>query len=205
MSRRTVRLIATATLAVAATVAGGPATAAAAEPTRAQSCLACHAPALAGAGAVPAPLLAGQQEEYLVKQLRNFRDGERVQPASLRASHDVASGPLRALAAYFAAQPPLSSTSREPADDSGRRLYLQGDTRRNVPACAGCHGAQPQDVASPTTPLLHGQPAPYLAHQLRQWRARLRDNSVDGLMNSVVERLSDADIEAVAGFLAAAR
>jgi cytochrome c553 len=183
---------------------GSPAVALADAPPGAAACLTCHAPGPASAGVMAAPLLAGQQEEYLVKQLRNFRDGERGLAPALRADHDVASGPLRALAAHFAAQPPVSA-GPELADDAGRQLYLNGDARRNVPACAGCHGARPQDVASPTTPILHGQPAPYLAYQLRQWRAGLRDNSVDGLMNRVVERLDDADIGAVSGFLAGAR
>jgi cytochrome c553 len=80
-----------------------------------------------------------------------------------------------------------------------RRRHLEGDARRNVPACAGCHGARSEDAAAPTTPILHGQPAPYLAHQ---WRSGLRDNSVDGLMNKVVEPLTDTDIEAVVAFLA---
>lgn len=179
----------------------GPATAQSAAGA-ARACLACHGAAAPDAGGVPAPFLAGQQEEYLVKQLRNFRDGERALELSLRKAHELPSSQLRLLGAYFAAQP------AEPAGGSGghagRRLYLEGDVRRNVPACAGCHGVRAGDASAPTTPILHGQPAPYLAHQLRQWRSGLRDNSVDGLMNKVVEPLSDRDIEAVAAFLAGA-
>ncbi|WP_298231796.1 c-type cytochrome, partial [uncultured Azohydromonas sp.] len=168
----------------------------------ARACLACHAAAALGAGGVPVPFLAGQQEEYLVKQLRNFRDGERALEPSLRKAHELPSSQLRLLAAYFAARP--AELAGGPGGDAGRRLYLDGDARRNVPACAGCHGARPEDATAPTTPILHGQPAPYLAHQLRLWRSGLRDNSVDGLMNKVVEPLSDTDIEAVAAFLASA-
>jgi cytochrome c553 len=199
------RWLAWAVLPLAVMGVGDPAVALADVPPGAQACLACHAPGLAstGAGAVPVPLLGGQQEEYLVKQLRNFRDGERGLAPWLRSGHDLAAGPLRALATYFAAQPPAPAPTKA-LDAPGRRLYLQGDAQRNVPACAGCHGTQPQDIAGPATPILHGQPAAYLAHQLRLWRGKQRDNSVDGLMNLVVERVGDADIDAVANFLAGA-
>jgi cytochrome c553 len=131
------RWLAWAVLPLAVMGVGDPAVALADVPPGAQACLACHAPGLAstGAGAVPVPLLGGQQEEYLVKQLRNFRDGERGLAPSLRSGHELAAGPLRALAAYFAAQQP-APTPTKALDAPGRRLYLQGDAQRNVPACA---------------------------------------------------------------------
>lgn len=173
-------------------------------PAGARACLGCHAVAAAAPTieAAPVPLLAGQQEEYLVKQLRNFRDGERALAPALRPGHALDAASLRALAAWFAAQPPPERAGA--GSTQGRRLYLEGDARRNVPACAGCHGEQPKDVAGAATPVLHGQAAAYLAQQLRLWRGGQRDNSVDQQMNLVAERLADEDIAALANYLATA-
>ena len=42
-----------------------------------QSCIVCHGDAGQGGVTSGAPALAGQDEAYLIRQLRNFRDGVR--------------------------------------------------------------------------------------------------------------------------------
>jgi cytochrome c553 len=52
-----------------------------------------------------------------------------------------------------------------------------------------------------TAPRIGGQDRPYLEFQLRDWREGVRANSTGGLMNRVARDLTDAEIEALAGFV----
>jgi cytochrome c553 len=65
-----------------------------------------------------------------------------------------------------------------------------------VPPCASCHEAEPVNGAYPR---LRGQYAWYLAQQLRLLQQRRRGGSeFVHLMHTFVDRLADAQIEAVA-------
>lgn len=69
----------------------------------------------------------------------------------------------------------------------------QGDApgRQKARACAVCHGALGVSQA-PDAPHLAGQPASYLARQLRAYRSGERRHE---LMNIIAKSLSDTDIE----------
>ena len=73
--------------------------------------------------------------------------------------------------------------------------------RTQARACAVCHG--PLGVAvAPETPNLTGQPANYLATQLRAYRSGARKHEVMAVM---AKPLTDADIEQLAAWFAAVR
>ena len=64
------------------------------------SCTACHGPA--GISIVPLwPNLAGQKEEYLIKQLKAFRSGERKNPPMLPFVAPLSDEDMEDLAAYY--------------------------------------------------------------------------------------------------------
>src|SRR5262245_14910974 len=72
---------------------------------KAQLCATCH-----GDNGVPAdpktvPVIWGQEQSYLMKQLRDFRNGERSSGIMSPIARDLAEGDLRKIAAYFAAKP----------------------------------------------------------------------------------------------------
>jgi cytochrome c553 len=71
--------------------------------------------------------------------------------------------------------------------------------RAKAQACAVCHGAQGLS-AQPDAPNLAGQPALYLATQLRAYRSGARRHEV---MNVMARPLSDADIADLAAWYAA--
>jgi cytochrome c553 len=75
-----------------------------AKPTRLGMCVACHGEN--GIATVKgAPHLAGQDQEYLVAALGQYRSGER-KAAAMRASAGALSvADIAALAAWYAAQP----------------------------------------------------------------------------------------------------
>ena len=87
----------------ALTFAATPAMAgdAAAGKTKAATCVACHGPA--GVSSNPMwPNLAGQQEMYLAKQIKAFRDGARKDPLMSPMVAALSDADVADLAAYYA-------------------------------------------------------------------------------------------------------
>ena len=77
-------------------------TAALAEAGKAKSatCVACHG--AAGVSTNPMwPNLAGQQEMYLAKQLKDFRDGKRSDPVMAPMAKPLSDEDIANLAAYY--------------------------------------------------------------------------------------------------------
>lgn len=73
---------------------------AAAGKSKAASCAGCHGPA--GVSNNPMwPNLAGQQEGYLVKQMKAFRDGTRADPLMAPMAKPLTDSDIDNLAAYF--------------------------------------------------------------------------------------------------------
>lgn len=115
---------------------------------------------------------------------------------------------IKALADYFSTlHPPftqstvaLSAVQRA----RGQQLVTVGDWRHGVPACSRCHGPDLGGVA-PVIPALAGQSHQYMTATLQHFQ---RLNGRPGyfprvLMSHVSTGLSDADIEAVTGYIAA--
>ncbi|MDB5869228.1 MAG: cytochrome c, class [Polaromonas sp.] len=146
--------------------------------------------------------LAGQSADYLLKQVRDFRSGARKHDQMQIMARSVSDEDVRDIAAYFASQPVMAAPAGErPA--KGQSLYENGDAARGVVACIGCHGAQGKGLAgNPLTPVIGGQEWRYLDKQLRDWRSGERRNSPDGAMSQTTKALTDADIEALANYLA---
>lgn len=75
-------------------------------------CVACH-----GANGVsPAamyPTIAGQQAEYIVHALEQYRSGERQNPFMSGMAAPLSDADIAALAEFFAAQPGLKTTTAE--------------------------------------------------------------------------------------------
>jgi cytochrome c553 len=81
-----------------------PASAADEIEAKVQMCNACH-----GQNGMPTdpktiPIIWGQQQSYLVKQLRDYRNGERDNPIMSPIAKGLANDDLRKIAAYFAAK-----------------------------------------------------------------------------------------------------
>lgn len=72
---------------------------------------------------------------------------------------------------------------------------------RKARACVACHGADGISV-QPNVPHLAGQPALYVAEQLRQFRSGRRPNEV---MAVIAKPLADADIDDLAAWYEAIR
>ncbi|AUT42559.1 c-type cytochrome [Aeromonas sp. ASNIH5] len=68
---------------------------------KAAVCAACHG--VVGKASVPVyPHLAGQQEAYLLKQLKAFKDGSRKEPLMVPFMAPLSEADMENLAAYYA-------------------------------------------------------------------------------------------------------
>lgn len=100
-------------LAVCLAISGWMQSASAADPQYARSlaatCFACHGTDGRSVDGVP-PSLAGQNRDYLLKQLQEFRDGKR--PATIMHQHakGYTNEQLELIAGYFAAVTPGRAT-----------------------------------------------------------------------------------------------
>ena len=128
------------------------------------TCSACHGASGMGQPEGPAPVLAGQHERVLRRQLADYRDGARWDPrmehvARLRAverPQDLAD--LAAFVARLDAALPAAI---------GSGADLAAGARVFVMDCAGCHGATGQGDAARGVPRLAGQHHGYLRRQVQ--------------------------------------
>jgi len=172
-------------------------------------CVACHG---ADGNSMDAanPRLAGQIEEYLYKQLSNFQS---VDGKPARRDNAIMGGMVAALsdedmrnvAAWFASQKLTPAVAQDESKIAlGQRLWRQGDFRKGIPACAGCHG--PAGAGMPAQyPRLAGQFAEYTANQLRAFRVEERGNDPERMMRMIAATLSDVEIQAVSEYAAGLR
>jgi len=158
----------------------------------------------------PQPKLAGQHADYLYKQMREFRMDDDKPPVRENASMNgmiavVPEEDLRAVAEYFASQKlqPAAAKSAESVA-LGQKLWRGGDASRNIPACAGCHGAAGKGIPS-QYPALAGQFPEYIAVQLRAFRDNVRTNDPANMMRDIALRMTEPQIKAVADYAAGLR
>ena len=68
-------------------------------------CAACHG--LKGVSTNPLwPNLAGQKDQYFIKQMKDFRDGKRADPVMAPMAVGLSDADIENLAAFYAALPP---------------------------------------------------------------------------------------------------
>ena len=165
-------------------------------------CGACHT-ADATRGAAANPILKGQHPEYLAKQLQDFKADKRKNPIMKGFASALSEQDMRDVAAFYASKPPSLGTAKNKATvELGQKIYRGGIADRGVPACAGCHGPTGSGVPS-QYPRLRGQHADYTEAQLKAFRANTRQNSPQ--MVGVVWKMNDAEIKAVADYIAGMR
>jgi cytochrome c553 len=165
-----------------------------------QVCAGCHA--VDGNSAVAAnPKLAGLTAEYINKQLNNFKSGERKNPVMGGIVASLSPQDMLNLAAYFSAQQAKPGTSKDQELALvGQKIYRGGVQGAGVPACASCHG--PQGKGIPTQfPRLAGQHSDYIYTQLNDFRIGTRANDAAKMMRSIAQKMTDADMKAVAAYI----
>jgi len=180
---------------IAADLAAGEATAGA-------ICAGCHMPD--GNSVVDMfPKLAGQHAQYLAKQLNDYKSGARQDAtmtgmaATLATEADIAN-----VAAFFASKKSTVATADDSKVALGKAIYRGGNTTSKLPACMGCHGPNGSGNPAAKFPSLAGQHATYTIAQLSAFRDGKRMNDSNKMMQNVANKMTVAEIEAVANYIA---
>ncbi|HEY4264222.1 MAG TPA: c-type cytochrome [Micropepsaceae bacterium] len=158
---------------------------------RMKVCEACH-----GQNGVPKtatiPIITGQQENYLAKQIHDFRSGDRKIEVMAWMADALSESELEPTVANFAKK-------TWPSRSAGAASV---PPPRGVAVCQSCHqqnflgAAQAEGM---TTPRLAGQNYEYLVEAMGRFADGERTNNAD--MVQIMKAISPADREAMARYL----
>jgi cytochrome c553 len=149
------------------------------------------------------PKLAGQYGKYIAKQVRNYQAGIRSHQIMGAVAASISEDELADIGAFFASQPMMKGSGSKD-NPVGKNLFLNGDMSRMTVACVQCHGVNGKGKTPNNSafPVIGGQHKDYLLGQLVNFRLGDRSNSPGGVMNITVQRLSDAELESLAEYIA---
>lgn len=179
------------------------------------ACASCHGDA--GNSMLPAnPNLASQAHDYLYRQLTAFasKDGKPAARGGANGAPSIMTPFASAMTpedmknvAYYLSLQNLdyekaATATSEATMERGQKIWRAGLPERGVPACAGCHSPNGAGVPG-QYPRLSGQFSSYIADQLKLFRSGDRANNE--VMRAIADRMSDADIAAVADYAAGLR
>jgi cytochrome c553 len=160
-------------------------------------CDGCHRKDASGRANASIPRLSGQHASVIIKQIVDIRSGKRRNelmkpfvddPAlSLQTFADIAS--------YLQALPIAGNLGKGLGSDVARGAVLYARD------CVGCHGESGEGNAELFHPKLAAQHYSYLLREMGLIRDGGRGNS-NPAMAALVKTYSQADLEAVAGYLA---
>src|SRR5437773_5046760 len=160
---------------------------------KAQLCAACHGDKGTPADPKTIPVIWGQEQSYLMKQLRDFRNGERNSAIMSPLAKNLAEDDLRKIAAYFAAKTwparrvVSANSAKPPAPPKG------------IAQCQACH--QPNFQGGMPAPRLAGLSHEYLVAAMRAFATEQRTNNLD--MPKFMQMLTERERNAIARYLSA--
>lgn len=167
------------------------------------ACHICHGMKGEGDGDL-APRLAGIERGYLTRQMNFFADGLRRNPQMHWIAKRLSPSEQEQVAGYYAEMAWETVPAPAPAascDNAAARLYHLGDPARGVASCASCHGTAGEGTGR-GNPAIAGQPARYIAAQLRHWREGQRYGDPQGEMLAAARSLHEGEIDALATYSA---
>jgi cytochrome c oxidase subunit 2 len=139
------------------------------------TCAACHGQNGEGNLALNSPALAGQEDWYLLTQLKNYKAGIRgtnpkdiygmqMRPMSMTLADEQAMKDVIAYIKTFKPGP-LEDTVKGGDAAKGKSLYM---------TCAACHGQQAEGMKALNAPKLTVQQDWYLLRQLKYFKEGIR-------------------------------
>ncbi len=149
------------------------------------------------------PKLAGQSEEYIVRQLTNFKSGKRQNPIMLGMATPLSTQDMHDVAAYFASKTPLPGVADQALVERGQTLFRQGNPDHGVPACMACHSIDGRGNPGAMYPQLTSQHAQYVEATLKAWHdgTTWGDDAHSQIMPSIAKKLDADDIAAVSSYI----
>ena len=163
-------------------------------PERTKICGSCHG--ADGVSSTPGvPSLAGQQKVFLENQLVLIREGLRGTEVMQKLMHGVPDKEIVAIAAHYS-----RATPRPAADGkSDPTLVKRAQQLSQKQRCGECH--LPSYQGQNQVPRIAGQREEYLFESMRAFRDKPKPGT-DTIMSAAVYGVPDADLKALAHFLA---
>ncbi len=149
------------------------------------------------------PKLAGQSEQYIVRQLTDFKAGKRQNPIMLGMATPLSTQDMHDVGAYFASKTPLPGVADQALVEKGGTLFRQGDSTRGIPACMACHSIDGRGNPGAMYPQLTSQHAQYIQATLKAWH----DGTTWGvdaqsqIMPAIAKKLDADDISALSSYV----
>lgn len=170
---------------------------------KSNSCIPCHGPT--GNSVNPEwPKIAGQHQNYLVKQIKEIKMGEegpRSIPVMLGTVVELSDQDIADIATFYASEKQTGGQVQSQYLALGRKIYLGGNIETGVPACLACHGPQGMGNSAANYPRVAGQHAAYTELQLDHFRQGNRKNDPSGMMQYIAKKMSDEEIKAVSSYI----
>ena len=156
-----------------------------------QACAQCHGQNGLPTNPKTTPIIWGQQESYLVKQLHDYRSGDLDSPVMSPIAKRLAQEDLRKIAAYFAAKSWPTPQRAAPVSAS--------PPPSGIAQCQPCH--QSNFEGGPPAPRLAGLSFDYLNAAMLSFANGKRTNNGD--MPKFMQALTDSERTALARYLSA--
>lgn len=147
------------------------------------------------------PVLAGQGEGYLVKQLADFKSGARKEEHMSSMVEAISLSDIPHIAAYFSKQKRKVTNSEKKEFITGQLIYNQGIPSKDVTACSDCHGKDAMGNTLLKFPALAGQHAAYISKMLKEFQVGKRYNDKNRVMRNLVAKLSNDEIQALSIYI----
>lgn len=149
------------------------------------------------------PKLAGQSEQYIVRQLTDFKAGKRQNPIMMGMAAPLSTQDMHDVGAYFASKTALPGVADQALVEHGQTLFRQGDSTRGIPACMACHSIDGRGNPGAMYPQLTSQHAQYIEATLKSWHdgTTWGDDAHAQIMPAIAKQLTPDDIAALASYI----
>jgi cytochrome c553 len=160
---------------------------------KAQTCSLCH-----GQNGEPVepnsiPVIWGQQESYLYKELHDYHSGDRMSPVMTPVVHDLSLLELRKMASYFATKTWPEQQHAGPGRPPNEKIA------EKIVMCGSCH--QQDFKGGAPAPRLAGLSYDYLVASMRAFADGGRTNNLD--MPNFMHALTESERDSIARYLSA--
>jgi cytochrome c553 len=158
-----------------------------------RECAACHKPEGWGSTTGSVPQIAGQHRNVVIKQLADFRAGNRDSALMIPYASAESIGGAQAVAdvaAYISTLEISVANGQGPGSDLelGKSLYLDH--------CANCHGDSGEGSNEDLAPRIQAQHYKYLLRQFQWIRDGKRRNASAEMVN-VIQQFDDRQMKAI--------
>ena len=147
------------------------------------------------------PKLAGQNFNYIVKQLKDYKSGNRVNATMAAMVAALTDQDILDISAWYSSQQVTLQGANLESLELGESIYRAGIKDLSVAACAACHSPTGGGNGPAGFPSLSGQHPDYTLSQLKAFRSGERQNDSSAMMRSVVKRLTDEELEALSSYV----